>query len=64
MRTLGRTDDAVADYRRALELNPDERTRRAAEAGLSELRAASGKPGTEDSPVTGHGRNADTLLPS
>jgi predicted RNA polymerase sigma factor len=45
MRTLGRTDDALADYRRALELNPDERTRRAAEAGLSELRPAAAKPG-------------------
>jgi hypothetical protein len=40
MRTLGRHDDAIADYRKALGLNPDERTRREAEAGLSELRPA------------------------
>jgi hypothetical protein len=35
----------MADFRRALELNPDERTRREADAGLSELRPPPAKPG-------------------
>ncbi len=36
-RALGRIDDAIDDYQKALELKPSEDTRREAEAGIRKL---------------------------
>jgi Tfp pilus assembly protein PilF len=40
MKEIGRRDDAIKDYRRALELKPSQETRKEAEAGLAGLGAA------------------------
>jgi predicted TPR repeat methyltransferase len=37
MKALGRRDDAINDYRKALELKPSDEARRAAELGLRDL---------------------------
>jgi len=39
-KTLGRKDDAIADYRKALGMDPDRETRSATEAALRELGAS------------------------
>jgi predicted negative regulator of RcsB-dependent stress response len=39
-KALGRKDEAVADYRKALEMDPDADTRTAVEAALRELEAS------------------------